>query len=410
MGKRRLMFGLCAAISVACASSSQAAIVITTNMGGADAEVREEQTNVDAETGLVTGGVNRGNNAELATRIKDDVAFTGTTITDPHPASDNSSVMYVKFDISSLPAANDPFWTDKQVSFRGHIRNNNLPESRIFAAPPAPLGDTANRDTYVPMKFKVRGLEPNGVYIDDNVSAANRTDDQGTPYVSSQYRYNWNEGDGTAGSGITYYDAPGMTPHCMDSNTGCTVNESIGKIEDDFNSDARLLGEWEWPNPNPANHLPVGMPVDYTDANLKQLVLDAKAAGRSTVTLIISAGLDGTIDRPTLGRTSTTPESFKQFNYLLTPKENLSMIDDSTYDPDATAGSPNFPADPAGDWLGSPYSCSVNVNRPGCTGVGNNNTGAFSPKLIIFVPEPTSVVLLALGAVAAMWGARRRVM
>jgi len=408
MKVRQLVFGMSAAFVVAMNSSALATIIITTNMGGADAEVREEQVVSDADTGLVSG-TNRGAQIELATRIKDDVAVDTTTdpdtITNAHPTNDNSSIMFMKFDISSLPAANDAFWADKQVLLRLHVHQGNLPTSRLYANPPAPLGDPNNVATFVRHKLNVRGLNPNGTYIDDNAAAANRMDDNLNAYTSTQYRYNWNEGNNTVGSGITYVDAPGLTPFCMNSNV-CNAAESLGKIEDDFNSDALLLGEWQWKLPRPANHLPAGQPLDYIDADLKQLVLDAKTAGRTSVTLMVSHALDGTVDKPNVGRVGTTPASMLGFNYIVVPKEHLLLQNDSGYDPNTTT--PNFPADPLGDKLGSPYSCTFDaVNRPQCTGQGDNSGGAFSPALIIRVPEPASIVLLALGSMLA-WTTRRR--
>ncbi|MEX2091861.1 MAG: PEP-CTERM sorting domain-containing protein [Pirellulales bacterium] len=409
MKVRRLMFSMSAALGVAVATSAYAEIIITTNMGGADAEVREEQTASDADTGAVTG-TNRGAQPELATRIKDDVAVdTSTdpdTITNAFPTNDNSSIMFMKFNISSLPAANDAFWADKEVVMRLRVTLNNLPTSRLWANPPAPLGDPANEATFVRHKFNVRGLNPNGVYIDDNAAAANRVDQNGNAYVSDQYRYDWNEGDNTAGSGIAYVDAPGLTPFCRDGNS-CNFAESIGDIEGDYNSDTQMLGEWQWQLPRPANHLPTGVPVDFVDADLKQLVLDAKAAGRTSVTVMVSHALDGTVDKPNVGRVGTTPASMLGFNYNTVPKELLLLQNDTSYDPNTTT--PNFPADPLGDKLGSPYSCTFDaVNRPQCTGQGNNSTGAFSPALIIRVPEPASAVLLAMGSLLAWSSVRRR--
>src|SRR5262245_13875021 len=122
---RWLMLGVCTAIGVAVATSVDAEIIITTNMGGADAEVREEQVTADAETGAVSG-VNRGAQVELATRIKDDVTVSGTTITDANPVGDNSSIMFMKFNISTLPAANDPFWANKEVVMRLRVHTNNM--------------------------------------------------------------------------------------------------------------------------------------------------------------------------------------------------------------------------------------------------------------------------------------------
>jgi hypothetical protein len=395
-------------LGVALVSSTQAELIITTNMGGADAEVREEQTVSDGETGAVSG-TNRGAQTELATRIKDDVAVNGAgdTITDPHPASgQNSSIMFMKFNVAGLPVSSDPYWSDKEVMLRLRVHSNNMSPQRLLHSPPTGAGgDPADPATFVRQTFNVRGLDPTKTYIDDGGSAT-RTDASGNSYTSSQYRYNWNEGNNTAGSGITYVDAPGITPFCMDANM-CNPNESFGNIEGDFNSDTKLLGQWQWPNVAPANHLPTGMPLEFVDADLKQLVMDARDAGRDSVTIMVSTAMDGTFDRPLVGRNGTTPNNFIGFNYIVVPKELQLLQNDTNFDPNTTT--PNFPTDPLGDKLGSPYSCTFDAaSRPQCTGQGNNAGGAFSPALIIRVPEPTSMLLLALGSLLAWSTVGRR--
>src|SRR3990172_2252473 len=133
MKVRRFLFGVSAALVVAMNSSALATIIITTNMSGADAEVREDQVNADLFTGLPAGG-NRGADLELASRILDDVTINATTnvITNAHPTNDRSSIMFMKFDISNLPGHLDPFWANKKVTLRTHVRNNNLPTSRLL--------------------------------------------------------------------------------------------------------------------------------------------------------------------------------------------------------------------------------------------------------------------------------------
>ncbi len=257
------------------------------------------------------------------------------------------------------------------------------------------------------------GLEPGaGRYVDDDANQANRTDRSGNPYTSSNYKYNWDEGTGTVGSGITFVDAPGITPHCMklgscDTSPGgeaSNIFQTLG-VYDDFNSDTRLLGNWQWPIPknylNGTDRYPVGLPLEYTDANgnLKQLVFDAQDAGRSQVTLILSLGIDA-LSEAAGGKFSGS--DFLNFNYLFIPKDMTALNDDNSWDPDGSG--PGLPT-------GSPWSCNGagGAGLTNCPGhvIGNNSGGAFSPQLIVRVPEPASMLLLTLGLLATA-GIRRR--
>jgi hypothetical protein len=187
-------------------------------------------------------------------------------------------------------------------------------------------------------------------------------------------------------------------------------------VNDNWNSDARFLGDWEWPQVAPANHLPVGQPLDFTDENLKQLVLDAKDAGRSTVTIMVSHGLDtqNVADAAGIPATSpllVTPSSMLAFNFNTIPKERLVLADDPSYDADGN--NPPLPAPPNNPPTGSPWSCdgtAPNPNSPNCPGslLGDNSDGFFSPKLMI-IPEPASAALVLFGAlVASAFAGRRR--
>src|SRR5688572_23106868 len=167
---RQLLFGL--AVVAACASQAlvaRAAIVIPTNLNGADAELRESDTNVDLFG--VPLGTNRGASTELASRILDAVGTDTppTMITNPFPTNDRSSVMLMKFDISGLPDSSDSFWNDKQVSLRLAARNNGN-FNNLFGPNPS------NPSEEVRLQFRVLGLEPGNVYADDNPLAAARTD------------------------------------------------------------------------------------------------------------------------------------------------------------------------------------------------------------------------------------------
>src|SRR3989304_5658037 len=149
MKVRRLMFGMVAALCVG--ANSYAAVIIPTKLGkGADAEVRESDGNVGLVNGVAAGG-NRGGGTELATRKRDsvgvDTSTTPNTINNYFPTNDRSSVMYLKFDISSLPASADPFWADKQVNLQLHVRQNgNIAGQRLWNVIPG--GDSMNLAHY----------------------------------------------------------------------------------------------------------------------------------------------------------------------------------------------------------------------------------------------------------------------
>ena len=245
MRVRKLLFGLAAVLCVG--STANAAVIIPTNRNGADAEIRE--SDITDNFGVTEATAQRGNSTELATRGSD----TTTTAT-----NDRSSMMYMKFDISGLPNhTSDPgFWSDKNLAFRGYVRNTNLSNGRLLDQ--SRNGNPLPHDQWERVKFDVRGLEPGqGRYADDDPNQANRTDRSGNAYTSPHYEYDWDEGNGSVGSGISYVNAPGLTPFCMASGScadayGDTDNTNIKKtlgIYDDFNSDTRILGEWQWPVP-----------------------------------------------------------------------------------------------------------------------------------------------------------------
>jgi hypothetical protein len=401
------------AIVVCAGAGAQATIIIPTNFGkGADAELRESEPNVDL-SGVALGsnrggGTNTG--AELATRgvnaVTEGAAGSNPTpppdriIANHFPTNDRSSVMLLKFDIGALPAAADPFWNDKKVNFQLSTRNDNQAGgSRLWNVKPefssVPTVDRTP-DMYDLMKFAIRGLEPTGTYVDDvggDPSALNLTDRVGNPWAPSHYRYDWVEGTGsnsTDTSGVTFYNAPGITPHCVKQgacsdnsipNSDGSLVQTLGKY-DDFDSSTRLIDDtWHWPSEEVAagyttttatpTNLLAGETLHYGDpnGNLKQLLLDAKMAGRDTLTLMVHHNMDTTQTQPNVGIQGTTPTTFLAHNYLVVPKEF------------------------------------------GATGLANgldNSTGAFSPRLLIFVPEPATISLFALGALAVCGLSRRR--
>lgn len=384
-------------------TAAEGAIIIKTSDGmGADAEVRESETNtfvpgLGQPGSQFVRGSNRGNNQELATRVNDSVTVSSTdpaVVTTPFPTNDRSSIIYLKFDLSTLPASTHPMWSNSTVNLRLFARNNNqIQGSDLWSVIPG--GDSMNVADYRLNSFGIKGLDPNATY---NNGTDGRTDRMGNVYTANFNQYNWVEGTGNVDNvptGITYYNAPGLRPHCIRPGEGACTDPNIAGSND---SEVQTLGlyddfdptqvvdiedSWHWPNEteaagytgtaaSPAG-LPAGKALDYTDpnGNLLALLVDALAAaeagGDPVMTLMVYVNLDGTVHQPLVGRNGTTPAAMLNQNYLTTPKEYLG---------------PNV----------------------------DNSTGMFNPQLII-VPEPATVSLVALGLVAAFGsfaGRRRR--
>jgi hypothetical protein len=286
------------------ASKLSAAIVIPTNLNGADAEVRESDINPCTDPLVcVPGtplGTNRGASTELATRLKDSTANSG----------DRSSSIYLKFDITGVTQQDlDSF----PARLRLHVRNSNqIQQGRTVNTPP-------NSMDPVTMTFNVYGL--------NNFALGN-----------------WDE------STITHYNAPGITPDSPN-----TPLQDPGKYN--FNSDLTLLGTFQFPTVPPQNSLAVGSPVDFTDPNgrLKNLLQTAKDTGQDHLTLVVAHGLDGflpTAEELMMNPNSqTTPGNFLNFNYLFIPKEMNPLNVDTAWDADTT--NPDNP-------LGGPFSAADN--------------------------------------------------
>lgn len=367
MSSRWYCFGISAALLLGAQSSALAGLVITTNQNGADAEVREEDINADLFTGL-PAGTNRGANNELATRIIDTAGNSG----------DRTSAMYMKFDITGVTQS---VLDNNAVRLRLHVRTNgNIRESeRSFPV----VGNTNNDPPTQFSNFNVYGL--------NNFALS-----------------------GWAENTITWYNAPGITPDCMDENS---CDNDPGKYN--FNSDMTLLGNFRLQQVFPQNALPTGEAVDYVDTNgaLKALIQLAKNAGQTHITLAVALGINGV---STTNGGPTAP-AFINRNYVFTPKEMITMTNDTAYDADG--GGVNGPNPPGG----SPFSCQSATVCPGMgniynpmTGVGNKNNGynsndpndlvygRFSPKLIFAVPEPGSVTLLVLASIGGLAASGRR--
>lgn len=416
MSRRLLVF--CTALAVWAvfgpAQTVFAVIDIPTNTGsGADAELREFETNIFVDpidvgnplNGLVQGG-NRGGGNELATRHSDSVTQGAANPTPPpanlisnyYPTGDRSSIMYMKFDISGLPAWNSSWWDDRNVNLRMFIRNNNQSGGAdLWSRVPQSVDNTVLAD-YRLMQFAIKALDPEGTY------STARTDRFGNAYTASYYDYDWTEGTGNSGSdqtGITFYNAPGIRPHCVfagqglcdasaldpgdplyDPNSNDSAVQTLG-LYDDFDENVQTIDdEWHWPNEATAatyttttgapTNLVAGHPLDYEDPNgdLKALVLKALEVGETTVTLMVHHGYDGTVNQPNVGIVGTTPNGWLGGqNYLAVPKEG-----------GATAPLNGL----------------------------DNSGGAYSPRLLIFVPEPASIAMLAMGLLSALAIFRKR--
>ncbi|MCS7034538.1 MAG: PEP-CTERM sorting domain-containing protein [Phycisphaerae bacterium] len=346
---------------ICCASIAFAQFAsIRTNQGGADAELREFQTTLGTGTlsNIVVGTAN-GATTELATRAINSVTIDNTqnppVISNPFPTTDRSSVGMVKFNISSLPPSTDTsFWTPHaKVQFRLYVRNNNsITTGRLFGPNPSDPTQEVNA------RFRFRALDPTKVYGDDNPAAFNRTDRTGNAYVATQNKYNWDE------NLVTFYNAPGITPHRIDATTGNLV-ETLG-LYDDFNSDVIQLGTLTLRDflPSGGTALPQGSPIIFEDDSLKNLIFAAQAANRTHITLMFHFDNDTNLHQPSVGINGVTPTNFLNFNYLFVPKELTTQV----------------------------------------AGINNSN-GDFSPELRV-VPEPASLGWMLLGLSAAM--ARRR--
>lgn len=235
-----------------CCASADAQHIVTTNMNGADAEVRESDINPNTNAALgplgVPFGVNRGSSTELATRAKDSTANSG----------DRSSALYLKFDVSDANGVTDTLLgRADRTELRLTTRNSaSLRWSRIHQRNPyygsLPADDTnpefvafsSDSANYTRITFDVYGLQnfthPKYDWSESGVATT------WNPVTSPTF--------GPEGS-ITWYNAPGITP-----DSRLTLAQDPGKYN--FNADMRLLGQATIEDPG----LPTAVPPPYPPA------------------------------------------------------------------------------------------------------------------------------------------------
>ncbi len=284
----------------------------------------------DAEVRDHQPTTNLGASTELATRIVDNHPLGGAS-----DGSDRFSAMYLKFDLTGLPPTPVP-----TTKVRLTYRNTNLTPNRIH--------DTATPNPDLRTGLAFYGLD---------------RDNPGN---------NWDEAT------ITYLTAPGMA-NGGDFNNG---TKDYDFVDPDGAGPLRApltpLGVAQFPAVPPQNRLPVGGELFFSSPALTAFVNQSLAAGKTSVTIVAGILHDGKVPI----------NDWKNFNYLLNPKEMLTLPTDTGYDADTT--DPN-------NALGSPWSAASNAEDA-------NGFSPFSPQLFL-VPEPSSFGMLALAAVALV---RRR--
>jgi hypothetical protein len=406
MKARWLLPGL-AAVLVA-AARVNAEYIVTTNMNGADAEVREDDINPSTNPAIAPVGTplgtQRGASTELASRAKDSTSGSG----------DRSSAIYLKFDISDANGV-----TNALLGLANrtplHLTTRNAAQlrwSRIHDRNPyygtLPADDTnpdfvafaSDPDNYTRAKFNVYGLtnfaHPNYNWSESGIPAG------WNPATSPTF--------GPTGS-ITWWNAPGITP---DSRT--TPAQQVGQYN--FNSDMQLLGQatLEAPGlpaavPPPYPSLPgagsaalcvgcTAIEFDDTLGRLHDLIEAAKAAGQTHVTIAL-AFANNAFQNATGETAQVTPNNFLNFNYLFNPKE---------MDANTSAAGLTLNADPNWDpnWSDNTPAPGPTPPGPGPYSGASNDDGRFSPQLVFYVPEPGSFALVVIGTMIAAATGRRR--
>ncbi len=243
-----VMVGL---VAIALMAADAQAFRITTAHGGADAELRE--------SGPTT---NRGDNSEIASRV----------------ASNRNSCIYLKFDVSTITAAD----LADDITVRTTYRNNNLVESRFYN----PEFGYTGWDYFV---------------LDPTMEGANWDEMTITPENAPGYTY-----DGL-------YETKGQ--YTVDPFEGAVLNDGLTYLGQQLYSSAGMVGT--------TSHLPVGGAFDFTlgaGSALHDAIIAAQATDHKMLTIIMGIAHDYV--------EGETPSQWVNFNYLFNPKEMTTLNSD----------------------------------------------------------------------------------
>lgn len=230
----------------------------------------------------------------------------------------------------------------------------------------------ASQNSVMLLRFNISDLTPADLAANPNVTLrlhvntiswtpARQNDNPSDPANGTQFglhyyglkttaaNQNWDE------STVTYTTAPGLT---FDDNVATK----------DYNSDATHLGDLDFLPIQANNNLPVGFAWDFAGAGLTSFLSDALEAGADSVTFLVGIN-----------------EGSSGYNYIFASNNVANLLAQTNWDPDGGGPEPSQT---------SPFSGA------------DNTAGQFAPRLILSVPEPGSVALFGMAALA---GLRRRV-
>lgn len=337
--QQRLSVLLALGLAVACSPAANAGRIVSTfDPGGADAEVRE-----------ASPSTRFGASTELGMRV-------ATASNPAAPSGSHNGHAFMKFGISSVTPAE----LAGPITVRTSLRNNNLANNRIEDLIDQNNATFANNPN---VAFNYYVLDPNnaGANWDESLIAYSTSapttvidPDTGDPVPGGA------NPNGTAA-------APGVV---FDGNVN-TKDLQVGPGQLTYLGTKELRSlRRNFYGPGSAQtegpQLPLGEDFDLTvnpGSPLHNAIIAAMSTNHQTVTVVATLAHDN----------ATNPNgSWQNHNYLWTPKELATMLNQTNYDSDLT--DPNNP-------LGSPHNLKPNTQAT-----------PYAPRLV-FVPEPGSMLL-----------------